>query len=76
MPDCMGRPLRAGDRAAYGSTAKGLVIGTLLFNEDEKRSYHLDIGGRMYYPQKWARNGVDKNIINLTLYVEEENARL
>jgi len=76
MPDVHRKPLRAGDKVAYGSTTKGLVIGTLRYDEEEKHSYHLETQHGMYYPQKWGRNGIDKNILNLTLYMEEQDARL
>jgi hypothetical protein len=80
MPDCQGRPLRAGDKVVVTSTNKGLVFGKLRYDEHEKPSYHVELTAdgvtQMYYPQKptYAKN--NNYILNLTLYMEEENVRL
>lgn len=74
MPDRFGRPLRKGDRIIHGSSNKGLLLGELVHDEETHKAYHMRVDGkeRLYYPLKPWRGGNDRDMLNLTLYVQDQ----
>lgn len=72
VKDVRGQDIKAGDIIAYHSSFKGLIIGMVKYDSDEKKSIHLiKQDGGMHYIHKPYGSREDTDILNLSRLPED-----